>query len=579
MQSPNSFHDAYAGVCNTGTDGDKRSRDGRRSTNPFASWMDPIDVGFTGGLHTDHAPLSSVANRPATSTLPSHTFADQGASTWNRPQPPLNSQTFSPPTFYMPQEPPQSAASSSSRNPFMHTPYQPPPVRQQQQQQHDGTTATLQHRYSLGGSQFLEPEPISPGASTLVGSPMTPRYDHQRQFSWLGSAGQHQCPQSGTPSDFTKEQHSSPAAASTSRSGSFRSGSFGRKGFTPGASRAGEGHHGSSSTVEHAVAARTLGYFDHQQLMPGPYSQGKPSAWEPHVSVLMDDISLDNFSPSDSPPTSNEHHRGGSRTGLYNKGAYMDGANTPLSEVGRSSNTSMVTLLAQTNTASTNSSSSTLFGSFLSKSKNNSSFQKLSDLEPLEPPRQLQHQSISTTGSEGKVYSQRPKPKQFGKKKAGQGKGNSGNKSREALFSNERTFIQWIKFGILLGTMALTLCNFGALDSLAFYIGASVLMVAMSSLAYAAFLFHVRDRSLTRRLKNSLAKKQTDSLTGADVKGAKSLPDSQPREACYYDRLGPTLLCGVLLFAYSINFYLSITGGSAMNKDGGLSFFHQDQEE
>ncbi|KAF9965536.1 hypothetical protein BGZ70_004642 [Mortierella alpina] len=436
----------------------------------------------------------------------------------------------------------------------MYTPYQPPPVRQQQYQQPDGTATAMQHRFSLGGTQFLDPEPISPGASTLVGSPMTPRYDHQRQFSWLGSEGQHQHSQSGTPSGSLRGQHPSPASASASRSGSF-----GRMAFTTGASRAGEGVHGSSSAVEHAIAARTLGYFDHQQLMPGPYSQGKPSAWEPHVSVLMDDISLDNFSSSDSPPTSKEHQRGGSRTGLYNQGAYMDGTSTPLSEVGRSSNTSMVTLLAQTNTASTNSSSSTLFGSFLSKSKNNSSFQKLSDLEPPEPQRQLQHQTISAVGSEGKMYSQRPKSKPFGKKKAGQGKGNGGNKSREALFSNERTFIQWIKFGILLGTMALTLCNFGALDSLAFYIGASVLMVAMSSLAYAAFIFHVRDRALSRRLKSALAKKQADSPSGVGGKGARSSPDSavtqQPRETCYYDRLGPTLLCSVLLFAYSINFY------------------------
>ncbi|KAF9961673.1 hypothetical protein BGZ72_002505 [Mortierella alpina] len=562
MQSSGSFHDAYAGVCNTGTDGDKSIRDGRRSTNPFASWMDPIDIGFTVGLHTDQqhhsasnsVPFSSIANPPVTSTLPSHTalFVEPGASTWSRSHQPLNSHTISPPTFHMPQEPPASVGSSSSRNPFMYTPYQPPPVRQQQQQQqHDGSPAALQHRFSLGGTQFLEPEPNSPGASTLVGSPMTPRYDHQRQFSWLGSAAQNQPSQSGAPSDLTQEQHPSIAAASATRSGSF-----GRMGFTTGASRSGEGIHGSSSTVEHAIAARTLGYFDHQQLMPAPYSQGKPSAWEPHVSVLMDDISLDNFSPSDSPPTSKEHHRGGSRTGLYNKGALMDGASTPLSEIGRSSNTSMVTLLAQTNTASTNSSSSTLFGGFLSKSKNNSSFQKLSDLEPQES--QLQHQTISAAGSEGKMYSQRPKPKQFGKKKAGQGKGNGGNKSREALFSNERTFIQWIKFGILLGTMALTLCNFGALESLAFYIGASVLMVAMSSLAYAAFIFHVRDRALSRRLKTALAKKQTDSSSAVDVKGAKSMPNSaiaQPRETCYYDRLGPTLLCSVLLFAYSINFY------------------------
>ncbi|KAK3826915.1 MAG: hypothetical protein JOS17DRAFT_664119, partial [Linnemannia elongata] len=96
----------------------------------------------------------------------------------------------------------------------------------------------------------------------------------------------------------------------------------------------------------------------------------------------------------------------------------------------------------------------------------------------------------------------------------------------KAQFSNERTLVHWIKFGILLGTMALTLCNFGRIGSLAFYIGSSMLLLAMTTLGYAILMFHYRDRSLGRRLK-----------------------------VCYYDRKGPTIVCCVLIFACSINFY------------------------
>ncbi|KAH7051518.1 hypothetical protein BKA57DRAFT_370464, partial [Linnemannia elongata] len=103
----------------------------------------------------------------------------------------------------------------------------------------------------------------------------------------------------------------------------------------------------------------------------------------------------------------------------------------------------------------------------------------------------------------------------------------------KALFSNERTLVHWIKFGILLGTMALTLCNFGRIGSLAFYIGSSLLLVAMTTLGYAVLTFHYRDRSLNAVDPSTLIAK----------------------EVCYYDRKGPTIVCCVLIFACSINFY------------------------
>ncbi|KAK3828694.1 MAG: hypothetical protein J3Q66DRAFT_292434 [Benniella sp.] len=87
------------------------------------------------------------------------------------------------------------------------------------------------------------------------------------------------------------------------------------------------------------------------------------------------------------------------------------------------------------------------------------------------------------------------------------------------MFSNERTFIQWIKFSILLGITALVLCNFGRSESVAFCIGVATLTVAMGTLVYAAVVFHRQGK------------------------------------VNYYDRVGPTILCCVLLFGYSINLY------------------------
>ncbi|KAF9913174.1 hypothetical protein EC991_003634 [Linnemannia zychae] len=328
----------------------------------------------------------------------------------------------------------------------------------------------------------------------------------------------------------------------------------------------------SSSFVGPASAAKTLGYYDQASGAP-QYPQhlhqhGHP-AWEPHVSVSMDEISLESFVPSDAPLK--KSHLGG----IYNKGRSNDGRASPASDFGRSSNTSMVTLLAQTNTMTTNSSSTTLFGGFMSKSKNHNSFKKLNDShEDLLHPQQ--HQTI-TMSATGKAYTQRPKSKKFGKKAGGGGGkgGDGGNSDRKALFSNERTLVHWIKFGILLGTMALTLCNFGRIGSLAFYIGSSLLLVAMTTLGYACLMFHYRDRSLSRRLKAAMAKKQAKrNKKGGPGSEAVDPLTMETNEICYYDRRGPTIVCCMLIFACSINFYLSVTHGSTMNEGGGLSYFH-----
>ncbi|KAF9309957.1 hypothetical protein BG003_009109 [Podila horticola] len=440
------------------------------------------------------------------------------------------------------------------------TTYQPPPSRQH--------SSGLQ-RMSLNGSQFLEPEPASPSASTLVGSPMTPRPE-SRPFSWNV--------QSGGP----------PSHLNTSRSPSFdphqRTPALRIHSSTDSRSSSDDGKD------YHASAARTLGSQQNRYLGQS-WNNSSNNNWDvesSHVSVMMDDISLESFTPSDSPPTRKEPNglqrlykkasmgRGGRRNNNYNR---RDGTSTPQSEFGRSSNNSIVTLLAQTNTMTTNSSSTTLFGSFGFKKGQNSSFgshkgKSMDSDSPPESPRPTQ--TAVDMGADGKMYMKKPKAKKFGVKGKGNkkgGGGDGGNGDRKALFSNERTFIHWIKFGILLGSLGLTLCNFGVVGTLAFHVGATVLVIAMGALCYAAISFHRRDRSLSRRLGGALARKQAKKeAKGAPAEGPLKPAAMFPDEICYYDRVGPTVLCTALLGAYCLNFYLSMIRGSSHG--GGLGYFH-----
>ncbi|KAG0316162.1 hypothetical protein BGZ97_007324 [Linnemannia gamsii] len=390
---------------------------------------------------------------------------------------------------------------------------------------------------------------------------MTPHGNGRRPFSWLGNSGDQ-------PPNGAKGSPEDPACSSSGGgnvASAYRLGALGSKRKSLSNSK---GDQGFSSSVGPANAARTLGYHNHSgsgevppfSLQHSHYhhiNQQHPAGgggWEPHVSVMMDEISLDSFVPSDTPPKKSHHGR------IYNKGSRSrDGRASPAaSDFDRSSNTSMVTLLAQTNTSSNSSSSTTLFGGFMSKSKSHNSFKKLNDSQEdlIEAAQQQQHQTI-TMSTEGKAYSKRPKDKMFGKKGGGGGSGgDGGNSDRKALFSNERTLVHWIKFGILLGTMALTLCNFGRIGSLAFYIGSSILLVAMSTLGYAIMTFHYRDRSLSRRLKAAMARKKAK----RNKKGGPGAEAVDPatliaKEICYYDRKGPTIVCCLLIFACSINFY------------------------
>ncbi|KAJ1742943.1 hypothetical protein LPJ78_002217 [Coemansia sp. RSA 989] len=97
----------------------------------------------------------------------------------------------------------------------------------------------------------------------------------------------------------------------------------------------------------------------------------------------------------------------------------------------------------------------------------------------------------------------------------------------KVFFANERTFLSWLNFAIVLGSLALGLLNFG--DSTGKIAGAAFTVIAMMVMIYALMLFQWRAERIRRR-------------------------ESGP----YDDRIGPTILVVVLISAVVLNFYLKI---------------------
>ncbi|KAF9358586.1 hypothetical protein BGX26_001350 [Mortierella sp. AD094] len=147
-------------------------------------------------------------------------------------------------------------------------------------------------------------------------------------------------------------------------------------------------------------------------------------------------------------------------------------------------------------------------------------------------------------------------------KKRGAGSGGRWNKNTnayaytgpdsKAFFSNERTFLHRIKFGLLLGSMALTLLSFGTSTditsetSVGVYVGLFLVLVTMVTLVYATAVFHLRYRWMIE--------------LRTDVE--------------FYDRTGPTLLFVALFLAYATNVALTMkkfVGDYA--DDRGLNFY------
>ncbi|KAJ1990338.1 GTPase regulator Nrf1 [Coemansia spiralis] len=95
----------------------------------------------------------------------------------------------------------------------------------------------------------------------------------------------------------------------------------------------------------------------------------------------------------------------------------------------------------------------------------------------------------------------------------------------KVFFANERTFLSWLNFAIVLGSLALGLLNFG--DRTGKIAGAAFTLIAMFVMVYALMLFQWRAERIRQR-------------------------DAGP----YDDRRGPTVLVVVLICAILINFYL-----------------------
>ncbi|KAH8425759.1 putative vacuolar transporter chaperon Vtc1 [Aspergillus melleus] len=95
----------------------------------------------------------------------------------------------------------------------------------------------------------------------------------------------------------------------------------------------------------------------------------------------------------------------------------------------------------------------------------------------------------------------------------------------KVFFANERTFLSWLNFTVILGGLAVGLLNFG--DRVGRISAGLFTVIAMASMIYALVTFHWRAQSIRKR-----------GSTGID------------------DRFGPTVLALSLLAAVIVNFVL-----------------------
>lgn len=97
----------------------------------------------------------------------------------------------------------------------------------------------------------------------------------------------------------------------------------------------------------------------------------------------------------------------------------------------------------------------------------------------------------------------------------------------KVFFANERTFLSWLHFAVVLGGLAVGLLNFGGTSVTRLVSAGLYTLIALGVMIYALVVYQLRARSIRLR-------------TGAP----------------YDDRLGPTILCVCLLGAIVTNFVL-----------------------
>jgi len=98
----------------------------------------------------------------------------------------------------------------------------------------------------------------------------------------------------------------------------------------------------------------------------------------------------------------------------------------------------------------------------------------------------------------------------------------------KVFFANERTFLSWLHFTVVLGGLAVGLLNFG--DKVGQISAAMFSLVALAVMLYALYTFHWRAAAIRKR-----------------------------STAPYDDRVGPTILSIALLAAVIVNFVLRFT--------------------
>ena len=106
----------------------------------------------------------------------------------------------------------------------------------------------------------------------------------------------------------------------------------------------------------------------------------------------------------------------------------------------------------------------------------------------------------------------------------------------KVFFANERTFLSWLNFSVILGGLAVGLLNFG--DRVGQISAACFTLVAMLAMLYALGVFHWRAKRIRTR----------GGASGSGVGGFGG----------FDDRLGPTILTVALAAAVIVNFVLKV---------------------
>ena len=120
----------------------------------------------------------------------------------------------------------------------------------------------------------------------------------------------------------------------------------------------------------------------------------------------------------------------------------------------------------------------------------------------------------------------------------------------KVYFAAERTFLSWLEFSIILGSIAATLLNFG--DSVSLISAWGFTVVACAALLYSVAIYWLRVEMIRNR-RASISR--------------------------YYDKWGPTLLCLGLLAATIINFVFKIREDGWFvepNANGSMAAIKQD---